>query len=359
VEAASGVRFSGDGGSKPVGGAQAWWTGSVDLMNKRSLTLTALAVGAVLAGCAGPATAARPAVMPIEEALVDNGGVVLYVKTVGHGPPLVVVHGGPGASHDYLLPHLYRLASSYRLVFIDERGSGRSPRLEDITQYTAEKMADDVEAVRAALQLGKIALLGHSYGGVVAQAYAFKYQANLSHLILASTFASTRQLNEALARMKQAMSADKRGRLEALEKAGLFGKGESWEHGRYPEEYAKLAWGNGYFPALYGARPDANYDPVLSNTTYSWELYRQMWGSHGEFVVDGNLREVEWVDRLQEIKVPTLVLVGDHDQSDPAMSREMNAKIAGSRLVVLPNSGHMTFVDQPDQFVRAITDFVR
>jgi len=320
--------------------------------------LAAFAVAAGLAACAAPAPAVRPSVMPIEEGFVDNGGVLLYFKTVGHGPPLVVVHGGPGASHDYLVPHLYRLATRYRLVFVDERGSGRSPRLEDPSQYTVEKMADDVEAVRSALQLGKIALLGHSFGGVVVQAYAFKYQANLSHLILGSTFASTRDFNAVLARLKQALPADKRTRLEALEKAGLFGKGETWEHGRYPEEYAKLAWGNAYFPALYGARPDANYDPVQSNTTYSWELYRTMWGSHGEFVVDGNLRDVEYLDRLQEIKVPTLILVGEHDQSDPAMSREMNARIAGSKLVVLPNSGHMTFVDQPELFVRAIADFV-
>jgi len=328
-------------------------------MTSRSSTLAAVAVGAVLTACATPASSVAPSVMPIDEALVDNGGVILYVKTVGRGPPLVVVHGGPGASHDYLLPSLYRLATSYRLVFIDERGSGRSPRLEDPKQYTVEKMADDVEAVRAALQLGKIALLGHSYGGVVVQAYAFKYQANLSHLILASTFSSTRELNEALGRMKQAMPADRRARLEALEKAGLFGKGEVWEHGRYTDEYAKLAWGVGYFPALYGARPEPNYDPVEGNTKNSWELYREMWGSHGEFVVDGNLKEVEWVDRLAEIKVPTLILVGDHDQSDPAMSREMNAKIAGSKLVVLPDSGHMTFVDQPELFIRAIRDFVR
>ena len=328
-------------------------------MTSRSSTLAAVAVGAVLTACATPASSVAPSVMPIDEALVDNGGVILYVKTVGRGPPLVVVHGGPGASHDYLLPSLYRLATSYRLVFIDERGSGRSPRLEDPKQYTVEKMADDVEAVRTALHLGKIALLGHSYGGVVVQAYAFKYQANLSHLILASTFSSTRELNEALGRMKQAMPADRRARLEALEKAGLFGKGEIWEHGRYTDEYAKLAWGVGYFPALYGARPEPNYDPVEGNTKNSWELYREMWGSHGEFVVDGNLKEVEWVDRLAEIKVPTLILVGDHDQSDPAMSREMNAKIAGSKLVVLPDSGHMTFVDQPELFIRAIRDFVR
>ena len=322
------------------------------------LKLSALALLALLAACAAPATAARPSVMTIEEGLVDNGGVLIYFKSVGRGPPLVIVHGGPGASHDYLLPNVYRLATSYRLVFIDERGSGRSPRLEDASQYTVEKMADDVEAVRSALQLGKIALLGHSYGGVVVQAYAFKYQDDLSHLILGSTFSSTRELNAGLARMKQAMPADKRARLEALEQAGLFGKGAIWEHGRYPDEYAKLAWGVGYFPYLYAARPDANYDPLTGNTTNSWALYRTMWGSHGEFVVDGNLTEVEWVDRLPQIKVPTLIIVGDHDESDPVMSREMNAKITGSKLVVLPDSGHMTFVDQPDLFVKAITEFV-
>jgi proline iminopeptidase len=321
--------------------------------------LRLIAFASVLFACATPGPTARPGVMPIEEGLVESQGVFLYYKSVGHGPPLVVVHGGPGASHDYLVPHLYRLASRYQLIFVDERGSGRSPRLEDTTQYTPEKMADDVEAIRVALQLGKIALLGHSYGGVVAQAYAFKYQTNLSHLILGSTFSSTRELNLALARMKLAMPAAKRERLEALEKAGLFGKGEPWEQGRYPEEYAKLAWGTGYFPYLYGARPDAAYDPVTSNTSTSWELYRVMWGSDGEFVVDGNLKAVEWVERLPEIKVPTLILVGDHDQADPAMSREMNAKIAGSKLVVLADAGHLTFVDQPELFTKAIAEFLR
>jgi len=348
-----------DGRPDPSAGAQGQAAANVVLMSPRVLKLTAFALGAVLAACAAPATAVRPSVMTIEEGFVDNGGVLIYFKSVGRGPPLVIVHGGPGASHDYLLPNVYRLATSYRLVFIDERGSGRSPRLEDTRQYTVEKMADDVEAVRVALQLGKIALLGHSYGGVVVQAYAFKYQDHLSHLILGSTFSSTRELNAGLARMKQAMPAEQRARVEALEQAGLFGKGALWEHGRYPDEYARLAWGVGYFPNLYGARPDPNYDPLPGNTTNSWELYRAMWGSHGEFVVDGNLTEVEWVDRLPEIKVPTLILVGDHDESDPAMSREMNSKIAGSKLVVLPNSGHMIFVDQPDLFVKAITDFVR
>ena len=297
-------------------------------------------------------------VFPLQEGLVDANGVLIYYTTVGRGAPLVIVHGGPGASHDYFLPYLLPLARANKLIFIDERGSGRSEKLEGASQYTVENMVEDVEAVRLALGLGKINLLGHSYGGVLAQAYALKYQKNLAHLILGSTFQSTAAMNDVLAREKQNMPSAEREKLEAFEKAGLFGKGKPWEKGRYPNEYATLAWGDGYFPFLYQRRPDPNYDPVAGNTTLSWELYREMWGSHGEFVIDGNLKSVEYTDRLSTIHVPTLVLCGDHDESDPSLSQTMHEKIAGSKLVILPQSGHMTFVDQPNLFIKTVDDFL-
>jgi proline iminopeptidase len=302
--------------------------------------------------------AAQPTVYPQQEGFVDAHGVMVYYLALGSGSPLVVVHGGPGADHTYFLPYLLPLARTHRLIFIDERGSGRSQRLQDTSQYTVENMVEDVEDVRVALNLGKISLLGHSYGGVLAQAYALKYQQNLGHLILNSTFPSTKQMNEVLAHEKAQMAPDKLKRLNELEATGLYGNGEAWEHGRYTNEYATLAWGNGYFPFIYGARPDANYDPVAQLAGTSWELYRVMWGEHGEFVIDGNLKSVEYVDRLSSIKVPTLIVVGDHDECDPSLSKEMNEKIAGSKLVVLPNSGHMNFVDQPDMWQQAVVGFL-
>lgn len=301
--------------------------------------------------------AAHSNVYAIQEGFVDANGALIYYQIVGHGAPLMIVHGGPGASHDYFLPYLMPLARTNKLVFIDERGSGRSEKLEDVSKYTVENMADDVEAVRQALNLGKISLMGHSYGGVLAQAYAFKYQKNLTHLILGSTFHSTSAMNAVLANEKQQMPPDKRERLEALEKAGLFGKGKTWEKGRYPTEYAELAWGDGYFPFLYQKHPDPNYDPQ-SNNNNSWDLYREMWGSHGEFVIDGNLSSVEYADRLPSIHVPTLVICGDHDESDPSLSRTMHEKIAGSKLVIIPQAGHLVFVDQPNMYLKAIDDFV-
>lgn len=316
-----------------------------------------LAVLALLAALAVPAVGAPAAVYPVREGFVDTNGVLLYYKEIGQGDPLVVLHGGPGASHDYLLPGLLPLARTNRLIFVDERGSGRSERLEDVKAYTVEQMVEDVEGLRQALGLGRVNLLGHSYGGVVAQAYALEYQQNLAHLVLCSTFSSTRALNEVFRKMKARMPAELRERIDRMEAAGLYGRGKPFEQNRYSSDYMTAAWGEGYFPYLYQRNPDPNYDPV-ANGVMSWDLYREMWGSHGEFVVDGNLVSVEYTDRLATLKVPTLITVGDHDQTDPALAEAMRAKIAGSKLVVLPQSGHMTFVDQPRLFNEAVDSFL-
>jgi proline iminopeptidase len=151
------------------------------------------------------AATSRSRRLPAAGGFVDAHGVLIYYVEFGKGPPLVVLHGGPGADHTYFLPWLLPLARTHRLIFIDERGSGRSERLQDTSKYTVEGMVEDIEAVRVALGLGKISLLGHSCGGVLAEAYALKYQQHLSHLILNSTFASTREMNEVLAREKAQM----------------------------------------------------------------------------------------------------------------------------------------------------------
>ena len=312
---------------------------------------------ALLLACSAAAFAQTPGVFPIQEGFVDANEVLIYYKSVGTGSPLLVVHGGPGASHDYFLPYLMPLARTHRVVFIDERGSGRSQKLEDAKLYTVENMVEDVEAVRRALNLGKVTLLGHSYGGVLAQAYAFKYPASLSKLLLCSTFSSTKEMNKVFDRMKEKMPKELRDRIDKAEKEGLFGHGKDYEKNRYTNDYMIAAWGEGYFPYLYQRRPDPNYDPIAAGVT-SWELYREMWGSHGEYVIDGNLVSAEYTDRLSTIRVPTLITAGDHDECDPSLSRVMHEKIAGSKLVIFPQSGHMTFVDQPSMFIKTVEEFL-
>ncbi len=294
----------------------------------------------------------------IEEGFVDANGVLIYYKMFGKGEPLIIVHGGPGASHDYFLPYILPLARTNKLIFIDERGSGRSQKIDNVAEYTVENMVEDVELVRQALNLGKVSLLGHSYGGVLAQAYALKYQSNLSHLILCSTFHSTKKMNEVFSEIMKKMNPELRARIEKMEKEGLFGHGLDYEKNRYTSEYMTVAWGEGYFPYLYQNNPDPNYDPLASGNT-SWDLYREMWGSHGEYIIDGNLKSVDYTDQLASIKIPTLITVGDNDECAPSLSKEMNEKIHGSKLVIFPKSGHMTFVDQPALFISTINEFLQ
>lgn len=317
---------------------------------KTSISLIVLVLAAAFAA------AQTDPVYPMQDGFVDANGVMIYYVTLGRGEPLLILHGGPGASHDYFLPYLLPLARHHRLIFIDERGSGKSQKLEDRAAYTVENMVEDVEGVRQGLGLGRISLLGHSYGGALAQAYALKYQRNLNHLILASTWSSSAALNEVFVRMKQNMAPELRERIDRLEAQGLFGHGKDYEKNRYTNEYMIAAWGEGYFPYVYHNRPDPNYDPTALGN--AWDLYREMWGEHGEFIIDGNLKSVEYTERLSGIKVPTLMVVGEHDECEPALSAAMHEKIAGSKMVVLPNSGHMTFVDQTGKFIAAVDEFL-
>ena len=259
----------------------------------KKLSLAILALSASLLGMAATRPPNPRRHLPLQDGFVDAHGVLIYYVEFGKGPPLVVLHGGPGADHTYFLPWLLPLARTHRLIFIDERGSGQSERLQDVSRTPSKAWSRTWRPFALRWAWARSILLGHSYGGVLAQAYALKYQQHLSHLILNSTFASTREMNAVLAREKAQMPPDKLARLNQLEQAGLYGKGALWEHGRYPAEYETLAWGDGYFPFLYGARPDANYDPATGNAPTNWELYREMWGSDGEFIIDGNLKSVE------------------------------------------------------------------
>jgi proline iminopeptidase len=143
-------------------------------MRKRTVSLCLL----VLPVFCLAQTSKLPPVYTVQEGFVDSHGVLIYYEAVGRGAPLVIVHGGPGASHDYFLPYLLPLMRTNRLLFIDERGSGKSSKLEDPKQYTINNMVEDLEAVRLGLGLGKISLLGHSFGGALVQAATLNISAS-------------------------------------------------------------------------------------------------------------------------------------------------------------------------------------
>src|ERR1700729_2112818 len=149
----------------------------------------------------------------VREGYVEGAGAAIYFKTLGRGVPLLLLHGGPGADHSDFLPALQPLARRHQLVLIDERGSGRSERLRDPKGYTLNHMVKDIECVRQHLKLAQFVVLGHSFGGILAQAYAVRYPKRLLGLVLAGAGSSARCIDVDFRNLRKRLSVTLRSRL--------------------------------------------------------------------------------------------------------------------------------------------------
>jgi len=299
-------------------------------------------------GAAGAAPHSS-SLIAVREGFVEGCGAIIYYQTIGQGRPLMVLHGGPGSSHGYFLPYLLPLAKHHQLVFLDERGSGQSQRLSDVKHYTLDAMACDVDALRSALQLGTVDVMGHSFGGILAQAYAIAYAPNVRRLILASTGSSAARLDADFKLIKDSLAPELRSKIDGLEAKGIIGP-----DGAQLPEYRKLA-DQAELPYNYVVRPPAWSE---AGESLGWDVLNEMWGSKSDFHIDGNLVGFNFVPQLHKLALPTLVIAGDHDLPTNATLEETHAATPGSELVILKHSGHMTFVDQNDKFLDAVTKFL-
>ncbi|MBS0421196.1 MAG: alpha/beta fold hydrolase [Proteobacteria bacterium] len=297
----------------------------------------------------GLAAAAQAAVIERQDGFVNAHGVLIYYESIGQGAPLMILHGGPGSSHGYFLPHLLPLAAGRRLVFIDERGSGRSQRLPDPKGYTLDNMVSDVEDVRVALNLGKIDVLGHSFGGLLAQAYAIQHPDAVRRLILAGTGSSAARIDADFVGIKNALEPGLRKRIEALEHSGIFD-----QSGAQLQEYRKLA-DEAEGPYNFYRHPPS-WD--TAGEELGWDVLREMWVTRSDFHIDGNLKGIDLTPGLRRLQIPTLIIYGDHDLVSTATAQETAAAIAGSRVLKVRDSGHNQFVDQPVVFLGAVADFL-
>lgn len=283
------------------------------------------------------------------EGLIEAPGARIYCKSLGRGPPLLLLHGGPGADHTDFLPHLLPLAKRRRLILIDQRGSGRSERLADPSRYTLDGMIEDIEAVRTAFRVRKMDVLGHSFGGILAQAYAIRHPSAVRRLILAGTAASARTINADFRRMRAATLPAVRDRLAAFEAKGIFRK-----DGSYIPGYAALC-SRVYAPYMYRR---AVHPIKPGEYVTGWEVLREMWVRHSDFRVEGNLRGFDFTKQLRRVSVPTLVVLGDRDMVSLRSAKTLAAALRNGRLHVMTRCGHMMFVDDAPAFNTLVDEFL-
>ncbi len=268
-------------------------------------------------------------------------GISLNVKVIGHGYPLALMHGGPGADL-YTMMAFKPCSDQLTLVFYDHRCNGRSEGAE-ITSMTMENLTADADALRQALGFEKWAVLGHSFGGMVALEYALRYPQNLSHLLLVDTCGDIRWAQE-----KAPEALAQRGfspEIVELARRLLNGQIEPNEMFR---DLMKL--GKAYNPYT-----GPSQIPHMLITLFQTKL-------RPEALIFGfsqMLRGWTVMDRLAEIKVPTLVMAGRDDfQFPPEHQEELAAGIPDARLVIIDRAGHNVHDEQPAEALGAVRNFM-
>lgn len=279
-----------------------------------------------------------------------SGDLRLYYEIHGEeGVPVVLLNGGPGLSHEYL-QSLTALAPDAQLIFYDQRGTGSSDKAPP-ESYTVAANVADLEALRQALSLDAFILFGHSWGGMLAQAYVLEHPEHVRKLVLADTFSSAVEINEALARMRASVSPETEAVYQKWENEGLYNGRE-----RYPEEY-QAALDEAYAPVQLSVEPPEYLADVFGKLAY--DVYRVMWGEKSEFSVTGTLAELDTAPRLGEVGVPTLVIVGASDMSTVDQAQRIADGIPNARLEVFEHSRHFPFIEEPQKFFEILRAFIR
>jgi proline iminopeptidase len=263
-------------------------------------------------------------------------GVSLFVEEVGAGAPLVVLHGGPGLDHTGFRPYLDPLGDELRLLYVDQRGQGRSERV-DPTTLSLETFARDVDLLAEALGLEQFVLLGHSFGAIVATWHAIYLGTAEAYVLSGAGDSSERLL------------ADVQASLEAMGEAG-GPIAESWEQEKAVRTEAELVeLLRAQLPFHFaGEVPPGFLDGMVGSPDVLRHFARI---GYGDF---------DYTPELSRVGKPTLVIVGEHDRcTTPRAARALHEGIAGSELVVVPGVGHMSFVEAPDAYLDAVRRFIR
>jgi proline iminopeptidase len=282
---------------------------------------------------------------------VAVNGALLYVREIGAGPAVVVLHGGPDFDHTYLLPETDELADRCRLVYYDQRGRGRSAagvRPEDVTM--ASETAD-LEHLRRHLRLNSMAVLGHSWGGVLAMEYAIRYPERVSHLILMNTApASGLDFEIFRERLGAARSSDDVAAMQAIaESSDYQAGGLGAESAYYRVHFGATVRSPEQLEQVVG-RLRAHFTEQSVRTAREIErrLYEETWLSPG----------YDLIPELKRLDIPTLVLHSEQDMIPVEIAARIADAVPGAHLTVLPGCGHFAYLEQPALISEVIGGFV-
>lgn len=275
--------------------------------------------------------------------LIPVNGTELFVKAIGNGEPIVVIHGGPVLDHSYLYAHIKSLANNYRLIFYDQRLSGRSSADVDSSDVRLNTFVEDIEALRNILNLGEVHVLGHSWGGLLAMKYAIAYPSHTKSLMLISSMAPTSELwhKEEAVIAKKSTTEDSLARQKIMQ-SDLFREN--------PPEAIKRLLQLSFRKQFY------HTDNADSLNLYVPDDYMSRSRLFGNLMPD--ITDYDLTEELGQMNVPTLILYGSSEPAADLSGPVLNKHITDSEYVIIEESGHFPFIEQPVRFKENVLDFL-
>jgi len=276
---------------------------------------------------------------------IDGYEVVTY--EYGQGDEvLFLLNGGPGLPCNYLRDPLVRMVEEgYRVMTYDQLGCGASDKPKDKSLWTIARYVEEVETMRKALDLGKIHLLGHSWGGWLSIEYALTHLDSLKSLILCNTCGDMPHLIGELERHRAALGPETVAMMQRHEADGTL------EHEEYKAAITLLNYRHVLRLQDWPASVHASLDD------WNMDVYGTMQGPN-EFLYTGNLKDWNRIPDMPRIAVPTLVVVGQHDELSPACAMRMHHALPNSEIKVFPNSSHMPLYEEPESFFATLGGFL-
>lgn len=285
--------------------------------------------------------------LAVNEGHADVTGGRVWYRVVGNGPgmPLVTVHGGPGATHDYLEP-LEALATDRPVLFYDQLGAGKSDAPDDIGLWTNDRLVDELQRVLDAAGLDRVHLLGQSWGTMIAAEFALRAPGRVASLVLSDPVLSMPLFAAGTAALRAALPERVREVLDRHEEAGSLDS----------EEYQDAAM---EFYRRYVCRLDPWPEPLMrSFGQLNGTIYERMQGPN-EFVITGIHKDYDITGRLGEISVPTLFICGRHGETRPEETTLYHSMTPGSELVIFEESSHLPHLEEPGPYLQVLRDFLQ
>ena len=265
--------------------------------------------------------------------------------------PVVVLHGGPGAPHNYVLPMARLINATGRPVIVyDQIGCGKSSLLKNkpASFWTVELFEEELNLMLKKLKISnKYILAGQSWGGILSFAHAVKKPKGLKGLIIANSLASVPKWLPEIQRLVSELPAIHRKAIATHMKTGKY---------THPDFVAA----NDYFTSQHLVRIPPPQDVVdgFEKLGKDARVYEAMWGPV-EFAPIGSLKTWDVEKSLKNIKVPTLLINGKYDEVTPATQKRLVKKIKGAEWVCLPLSSHLAYVEEPAAWLNAVSDFMK